>query len=173
MTFSIRAIIRAVVAPDHRVSCARALWEQGLNELRRRGGGVRESGAFLLGRQDGVRRRISRFAFYDDLDTHCLDSGIVTFDGAGYGPLWSLCRTTGLTVIGDIHTHPGVARQSSSDRTNPMVATPGHLAIIVPRLAQPSFKWPELGIYEYLGQHRWHEHSGAGAARFFYVGFWG
>ena len=78
-----------------------------------------------------------------------------------------------LTVIGDIHTHPGVARQSSSDRTNPMVATPGHLAIIVPRLAQPSFKWPELGIYEYLGQHRWHEHSGAVAGRFFYVGLWG
>ena len=121
MTFSMRAIIRGFVAPEHRLSCSKAVWQQGLVELGRRGQGRRESGAFLLGHQRGTRRSISRFVFYDDLDPHCLDTGIVVFDGAGFGPLWALCRETGLRVVADVHTHGGrgPARQSHLDREGP------------------------------------------------------
>lgn len=174
MTFSIRALIQDLVAPESRLVCSAKLWRHGLEGLRRCGEGRRESGAFLLGRQQGRRRIVNRFILYNDLDPHCLDTGIVVFDGAGYGPLWRLCRETGLEVVGDIHTHPdGIARQSGADRANPMVAIPGHIALIVPKFAERPFGPRELGIYEYGGAHRWHCHSGPAAAKFFYIGMWG
>jgi proteasome lid subunit RPN8/RPN11 len=172
MIFSIRKIIRAFVAPEHRLSCSSRVWRDGLAKLRRRTEGRHESGAFLLGRREGERRTIVRFAFYDDLDPHCLDSGIVVFDGTGYGRLWQLCRDTGLTVVADAHTHPGREKQSPSDRDNPMIATPGHIALIVPRYAERVFEPHEIAIYEYEGEHRWRDRSGDGED-FFYVGVWG
>jgi proteasome lid subunit RPN8/RPN11 len=145
----------------------------GLSELKRRGAGRRESGAFLLGKQTDGIRRIQRFLYYDDLDPHCLDRGYVYFNGAAYGPLWQFCQSSGLSVIGDIHTHPGVAIQSSSDRQNPMVAIKGHIALIVPYFAKRTVLPHELGIYEYEGEHRWKIHTGKDAAKLFYIGVWG
>lgn len=173
MNFSIRATIRALIVPNSRVSCHSRLWAAGLAELRRRGGGRRESGAFLLGSEHRGHRRIQRFVYYDDLDPGCLDSGIVVFDGAGYGPLWELCREAGLTVVADVHTHLGAPRQSHSDRTNPMVAKAGHFALIVPNLASELVGAEALGVYEYEGSHRWRDHSGPAAKRMFYIGGWG
>lgn len=149
------------------------MWRQLLSELRRRGAGESESGAFLLGDLAGSRRRISRVVYYDDLDPHSLDTGIVVFDGCGYGPLWAICRESRLTVVADVHTHGGVARQSTSDRCNPMIATAGHVAIIVPSFAQGEIHLSELGVYEYKGAHHWQDRSGPEARRYFYVGFWG
>ena len=173
MTFSIRKIIRGFVAPERRLSCSSKLWNEGLRELRRRTEGKHESGAFLLGYVEGDHRRITRFVYYDDLDPQSLETGIVVFDGAGYGPLWRLCREAGLTVIADVHVHGGSARQSTADRENPMIAIPGHVALIVPDLAERAFGPSEICIYEYKGQHQWKDWSGESADRFFYVGFWG
>ena len=108
MTFSIRAIIRALAAPRHRLSCPKKVWQSGIAEIASRGEGRHESGAFLLGYRDGLRGRVVQFAYYDDFDPNCLDSGIVVFDGTGFGPLWQLCRETGLDVLGDLHTHGGL-----------------------------------------------------------------
>src|SRR5687767_9176431 len=123
MTSSILATIRAFVAPEHLIACRASIWHACLRELALRGGGYRESGAFLLGveRQAAVRprREIRRFVCYDDLDPCSLDSGIIDFDGVGYNPLWALCRSTGLKVVADVHTHPGPAFQSHSDKRNP------------------------------------------------------
>lgn len=173
MNFSIRAIIREFVAPKHCLSCQRNVWTAGLQELKRRGGGRRESGAFLLGKNEGGVRRIERFVYYDDLDPHCLDRGYVVFDGAGYSALWKLCETSGLAVVADVHTHPGPSVQSESDRCNPMVAVTGHIALIVPDFAKRTFQPHEIGIYQYKGDHRWLTYSGKVAKMFFYVGRWG
>lgn len=173
MSFSIRATIRAFVAPDHRLACSTPLWHALLGELRRRGEGRRESGAFLLGRTEGRRRRVEGIAYYDDVEPDSLRTGIVVFDGRGYGPLWALCRETGRSVVADVHTHGGVARQSSLDRDNPMIATAGHVAIIVPSFAQDRVRVTDLGVYEYEGAHRWRDLSGPRASEYFYVGFWG
>ena len=173
MSYSIRSTIRAFVAPDHRLACRTALWRALLKELRRRGRNRTESGAFLLGRTSEDRRRIEAVAYYDDLDPDSLRTGIVVFDGRGYGPLWALCRDKGLTVVADVHTHGGLARQSGLDRDNPMIATAGHVAIIVPAFAQGHIRVADLGIYEYEGSHRWRDISGQRAADYFYVGLWG
>lgn len=60
--------------------------------MQRRGEGTHESGAFLLGYQQGSRRIVKKIIYYDDLDPYCFDHGIVIFDGSGYGPLWQICR---------------------------------------------------------------------------------
>ena len=173
MTFSIRATIRALAAPRHRLSCPSKVWHRGIAEVARRGEGRHESGAFLLGQRNGLRGRVVQFAYYDDFDPSCLDSGIVVFDGTGFGPLWELCRKAGLSVLADLHTHAGYgpARQSSLDRDNPMIARPGHVALIVPKFAV-DFRLQDMGVYEYLGSHQWLDHSGDRAGRYFYTGKW-
>lgn len=173
MNFSLRAIIRGLVAPEHKLSCTTKIWTEGLVELRRRGKGRHESGAFLLGTNTGGKRHIERFVFYDDLDAHCLDTGIVVFDGVGYGPLWQLCTKTGLSVVADVHTHPGAPIQSGADQKHPMIALAGHIALIVPGFAAKVVRANELGIYEYEGSHRWNNRSGNNAGSYFYVGMWG
>ena len=170
MNFSIQAIIRGHVAPKHFLGCSKSLWNTGLTELKHRGNGRRESGAFLLGKNSNGVRTILRFLYYDDIDPYCLDRGYVHFNGAAYGLLWVICRSSNLNVIGDIHTHPGYAIQSFSDRQNPMIAIKGHIALIVPRFAKQIVLQHELGIYEYAGEHRWKNHSGKNAARIFYIG---
>lgn len=170
MTYSIQAIIRALVAPNHRLSCHSSLWFQGLSELKRRGEGLHESGAFLVGYKTQNRRIITKLVYYDDLDPHALDSGYVIIDGGAYGKLWKYCREERLEVIGDIHTHPGLGLQSLTDKRNPMIGNPGHIAIIVPDFAEREVKLEELGIYEYLGNHRWKTRSGRVARKFFNIG---
>ena len=76
------------------------------------GEAVLVGGAFMLGHVERGKRTVQRFVYYDDLDPHCLDTGIVIFDGGAFGRLWTLCRETGFAVVADIHTHPRAARQS-------------------------------------------------------------
>ena len=90
-----------------------------------------------------------------------------------FARLWTLCRERKLTVIGDVHTHPGPAHQSGLDRTNPMVARAEHVAIIVPNFAASPIDLDRLGIYEYRGNHRWLNRSSRNADRFLYAGIWG
>lgn len=136
MTFSILTTMRRLTRPDHELSCSRSLWRRLIVELRARGRGVHESGAFLLGHRDATRSRIETFLLYDDLDPQRLNTGIVRIDGRCFGELWERCRTSGLTVVADVHTHPVEAWQSGSDKTHPMIAAAGHLALIVPRFAR-------------------------------------
>src|SRR6266542_2518763 len=110
------------------------LWMRLIRQLRLRGGGYRESGAFLLGRAESYR--ILKFICYDDLDPTALDTGIITFHGAGFVPLWDYCRDHKLHVMADVHTHGGESTgQSGSDRTHPMIGVKGHVALIVPHYA--------------------------------------
>ena len=173
MISSIRATLRALLAPEHRVSCSTFLWAELLRELRRRGGAQHESGAFLLGVKDDGRREVRAVIYYDDLDPHAYDSGVCVLHGDSFAKLWKICRERKLSVVADVHTHPGVARQSYSDQTNPMVANIGHVAIIVPDFARAPVADKALGIYEYRGSYEWRNVSGHSQRRYLYVGFWG
>jgi proteasome lid subunit RPN8/RPN11 len=153
---------RSIAGP--RLIWPRALWMDGLGDLARRSGGARESGAFLLGRRDGDVAVVEELAYYDDLESGCLDSGMVVLTGAAFTALWQRCRTSGRAVVADVHTHPRRARQSDLDRRNPMIAMAGHIAIIVPNYAQGTPDPSALGIYVYRGSHTWFDLSGAWAA---------
>jgi proteasome lid subunit RPN8/RPN11 len=171
MNFSIAQTTSRLCAQRHKLSCSWLVWRRLLHGLRERGRNYsRESGAFLLGRKIGTRARFVRFVLYDDLDPHCLDTGIVRFDGRHFGKLWDLCAETGLTVIGDVHTHPGGSGQSESDRANPMISRAGHMALIVPRFAGPPVRLSEVGFHLYDGGKRWTTVPVNERRTFFHVG---
>ena len=171
MNFSIAGTMRRLLAPRHELSISWFLWRRLCRRLRERGKHrSRESGAFLLGCRRGGRARIVDFVLYDDLDPHCLDSGIVRFDGRHFGKVWALCKDRGLTVVADVHVHPGGAGQSESDRAHPMISRAGHIALILPHFAAMPLPRREIGIYRYRGDKRWTAVPAATRRSFFHIG---
>ena len=146
------------------------LWRELLGELHRRTGERHESGAFLLGHSGEPRRRIVEAIYYDDLDSDAYRTGIVVMNAPSFGLLWDQCRSSGLSVVADIHVHPRAAYQSRADRENPMIAMAGHLALIVPNFARPPVMLERLGFFEYRGSHRWRSLGGAHITRFLRLG---
>lgn len=131
------------------------LWVDLQNSLRIRGNGCRESGAFLLGKPGSSL--ITCYACYDDLDQTCLDEGYIFFKSSGYLRLWEACSKRDVRVIADVHTHPRAwVQQSISDQTHPMIAQAGHFALIIPHYSMhPRSSLVGIGIFEYLGNHKW------------------
>ena len=171
MNFSIAQIIARLWAPRHEIFCSWFLWQRLCARLRERGrNATRESGAFLLGYRADGRARITDFVLYDDLDPHALDTGIVRFDGRYFGTLWDICKQRGMSVVADVHVHPGGAGQSSSDRDHPMISRAGHIAFILPDFARPPVPQESVGIYRYLGGKRWHTVPAAARRIFFHIG---
>ncbi len=138
-----------------KLTVKRALWKKLMRELRFRGEGRRETGAFLLGRR--ANRKVTHFLRYDQLDPGAYDTGIIIFNGDGYIPLWNFCAEKKLQVLADVHTHPGEwTGQSPSDRQHPMIAQEGHLALIIPFYAMNEDQLLEgVGIHEFLGDQNW------------------
>jgi hypothetical protein len=76
-----------------------------------------------------------------------------------------------VTVVADVHVHPGHYGQSSTDRHNPMIPEAGHLAFIIPHFSARDRLPGKIGIYEYLGARQWRDHSPKGG-RILHVGWW-
>ena len=132
-----------------------SLWTELVQELHRRTEGIHESGAFLLGQVTGQHRVVNAVVYYDDLDAEAYETYRCVLRAPAFGTLWKRCSELGLSVVADVHVHPFAAVQSAVDRTNPMIARPGHIAIILPNFAEPPVQLRELGIYEYLGDYSW------------------
>ncbi|MGY2909207.1 Mov34/MPN/PAD-1 family protein [Bradyrhizobium sp. URHC0002] len=172
MISSIIATIRAWWAPDHRLCCSFRHWRGLVAELDRRGQRRHEAGAFLLGTTHAGRREVEQIVFYDELDPRAHATGVCVLHADAFAKLWAICRERGLSVVADVHTHPGAGFQSDSDRTNPMVARKGHIALIVPDFGRWPINPKRMGIYEYEGDHAWLDHSPTRAPHFLYTGFW-
>jgi proteasome lid subunit RPN8/RPN11 len=137
------------------LSISKPLWDSLLADLRGRGHGEHESGAFMFAKA-GTREVVS-YICYDDLDSEAFATGIITFHACGFVKLWDHCERHGFMVVADVHTHPtDWTGQSESDRTHPMVAIKGHVALILPDYAAPN-SMPRNGasVYEYNGGHKW------------------
>jgi len=132
-----------------------ALWTDLIAHLRQQGGGVRESGAFLLGHKTDTGRVVTRFLPYEQLQADALQGDYVQLEAASFAKLWEVCRAEGMSVVADVHTHPAGSGQSRSDRANPMVAVRGHIALIVPRFATGNPRPRDIGLYVYEGNHQW------------------
>lgn len=169
MTFSTRATTPVFAVPEHRLRCPRPLWAHILAELARRGEDCHEAGAFLMGDIQRGHRDVREVVYYDELDRNAYSTGVCVLYGDAFSRLWALARQKRLTVVADVHTHLGRAVQSFEDRTNPMVARAGHIALIVPYFARPPVLRDALGIYEYRGDHEWIDYSGARARRYFHI----
>ena len=134
-------------------------------QLHSRTEGQHESGAFLLGLCTEAGREATAFVFYDELDPRAYDTGICVLHADAFGKLWDRCAATGLAVVADAHVHGFGAGQSRSDRENPMIARPGHLALIFPQMARPPVRLWSVGFYEYLGEHQWRSYGGRNVRR--------
>lgn len=170
MASLIATLARSVFGTQPEILCEKAVWRAGIAELRCRTFGKRESGAFLLGSKGKVRR-IDEFVYYDDIDPHALDTGIVVIDGRRLGDLWTHCRKTGREVVADVHVHPRGFGQSPSDKANPVIAEIGHIAIILPDFAARATMPGGIGVYEYLGARQWRDRSRERPSPF-HVGWW-
>ena len=150
-----------------RIACDAEIWSAGVRELARRTlGGRRESGAFLLGTDSDRTKRILEFVFYDDIDPHSLDSGIVHFAGSRLPKLWEHCRRRGYGIVADVHVHPGGYDQSGSDQDDPVMPRAGHIAMIIPHYARRGARPGDIGVYEYRGNAVWVDRTSEGS-RFF------
>jgi hypothetical protein len=149
-------------------------WAALIPDLRRRGKGRGESGAFLLGRQGASASHVTTYICYDVLDPNAYQHGAIVFHAAGYAALWRFCKERKLEVLADLHTHPGRwVGQSSIDQRNPMIPTIGHTAIIVPNYANTG-RWSldGVGVYEYLGRFQWKTHQASGQQRRIRLSLW-
>lgn len=151
--------------PEPTLRLSQALWTDVTRELHRRTEGVHESGAFLLGRRSGSERQVTAVLYYDELDPRAYDSGVCVLEAAAFGRLWDRCTALGISVVADVHVHPLGAGQSRADRENPMIARPGHLALILPDMAEAPVRLCCIGLYEYLGDHCWRAHGGQNISR--------
>ncbi|MGX5849251.1 hypothetical protein ACWGTO_19455 [Mesorhizobium sp. PL10] len=154
MSFWLRSLISSLFSQPPDLSIPVDLWLELLHGLRARGGNHRESGAFLLG-PNTANRRITSVVFYDEIDPHAFDTGMIEIDGGSMADLWNICRERGEVVVADVHNHPGSAGQGESDRLHPMIAEPGHITMILPRVAAEPISFEEIGLYGYLGHFRW------------------
>lgn len=165
MTCSTRETIVDNAQPDPCLLLSRTIWTETTADLHRRTEGCHESGAFLLGRKTAHGRQVQAVIYYDELDAKAYDSGVCVLHADAFGKLWNRCAELSLSVVADVHVHGRGAWQSASDRQNPMIARPGHLALILPLMARlPVRRWA-IGVYEYLGDHRWRSHGGREVSR--------
>jgi hypothetical protein len=148
------------------LALSRENFDQLIGQLHRRGRGRLEAGAFLLAERTpssgtplADRPAVVAFAFYDDLDATSL-TGAITLSANGYAALNSRCRTDGLRVVGDIHTHPGrCVGQSAIDAAHPMAAVRGHVAIIAPNFGRGPIGLRDLGVHVFTAPG-WTSHFG-------------
>ncbi|MGO4222803.1 Mov34/MPN/PAD-1 family protein [Lysobacter sp. TAF61] len=141
-------------------------WRSLILELRLRGKGRRESGAFLLGTANGSNgpRRVSAWLNYEQLDPHCAEHDYIRIRTEAFPLLWDYCQARELEVLADVHTHPWGPRQSASDKHHPMVSVCGHVALIVPNFAQGDIHPGDVSVNIYQGGGNWISHYGAEAA---------
>lgn len=158
----------AITSSQPKLICNSDIWSEGIAELKRRTRrGMQESGAFLLGKEeDNSVKRILEFIFYDDIDPHALDTGIVRFAGNKLPKLWEICRARGYGIVADVHVHPGAYYQSASDQADPVMPREGHLAIIIPDYACRFTTPGGIGLYEYKGNGSWVTHTPKGSSFF-------
>jgi proteasome lid subunit RPN8/RPN11 len=149
--------------PPERLTISRPLWRSLIAELETRGDGRREAGAFLLASPD--RRVVEDIVYFDDLDPDCL-VGSISMSGDAFSLLWDHCEANGQRVIADVHTHPGASvALSPTDRSNPMIATVGHIAIVVPHFAGHRIARRQLGFHCFQGDAGWTSAYGRAARR--------
>lgn len=141
----------------------KCLWVDLVTDLRSRGAGKRESGAFLLGRIDGSARQVDSWVPYDILDPAALLNGYVRLGTQAFTALWARCAELGKVVVADVHTHPLGPRQSQSDRANPMIAQAGHIAMIIPNFAQGAVLPGSISVNIYHGDKKWSSYFGRDA----------
>ena len=150
-----------MLAPQLEISDG--LWRSLIKDLARTGEGRKESGAFLLGHQS-LGREVTAYLLYSDIAPDSQHVNYVLLRGSHMARVWDECEKRQLKVVADVHTHPGAPWQSPSDRANPIISVPGHIALIVPNFAMGHITLASIGFHEFQGDGKWKSWFKADAA---------
>lgn len=134
-----------------------------MHDLWIRGAEQREAGAFLLASRHGAQF-VRHWIAYDDLDANSLRYAYVKLAPSAFGRLSEFCSRLDMHAIADIHTHPQEPAQSQSDREHPMLAIPGHIALIAPHFAGGVVTPNDVSFNVYRGGGQWLSFFGHDAA---------
>ena len=137
------------------------LWDALMRDLYKRGEQTRETGAFLCSSRDSSP--VCRWITYDEVDPASVEFPYIRLASAAFGRLAEVCSAESLLVVADIHTHPGVPRQSRSDRRHPMIGLAGYVALIAPRYARGDVRPRDVSFNFYCGDYRWRSYFGPDA----------
>jgi hypothetical protein len=64
---------------------------------------------------------------------------------------------SGLTLIGQVHSHPGIAYHSEMDDAYPIATTAGSFSIVVPHFAVRPFTFPTSAVFRLSAGGEWIE----------------
>lgn len=145
-----------------RLEFAPGIWRGLMDDLCKRSSGVRESGAFLVASRS--EETVNGWIPYDELSAASLGRAFVRLESAAFTKLWKICAERSLKVVADVHTHPAGAKQSATDRSNPMIARQGHVALVVPNYAAGEPMPASVSFNVYMGSGHWRSYLGEEAA---------
>lgn len=140
-----------------RVIVPRALAEAVQQHLRKAGNAGNEGVAFWAGNLNGAVAIVTA-AFMPPQSAGQLGDGsaVVVFGEALFEMnVWLHQR--GLTLLAQIHSHPGIAYHSETDDLHAIMTQIGGLSIVVPDFAQGAFSLDEVAVYRLMGPATWAE----------------
>ena len=90
------------------------------------------------------------------------DDGIcVVVDGSELHRINRWLYEQGMTLIAQLHSHPGEAYHSATDDTFPIATAVGSLSLVVPDFARNPFSLERCAVYRLAGDGSWIELSDA------------
>ena len=157
------ADVRRVLVPT---ACAQAV-EAHLRAVGRKGF---EGMALWAGTQDGEIFRVSVTVIPDQRHIRNADGVCVIVDGDALHRLNVRFYKEGLTLMGQIHSHPGRAYHSDTDDAYAIATAVGCLSLVVPDFARAPFTIAGSASYRLDEQARWRPLSAREACALIVVG---
>jgi proteasome lid subunit RPN8/RPN11 len=88
------------------------------------------------------------------------DGGGIHVSSAQSSLLYAHCHSRGLTLLAQVHSHPGRAYHSHPDQQLPHSAEVGFLSIVVPYFGHCAFdRFGSWAVFEQVAYERWREWS--------------
>lgn len=130
------------------------------SHLRRSGREGYEGLALWVGHQDGGRFQVTRAIVPEQIQRRTPDGVCVILASDALHKLNVLLYKEKLTLLAQIHSHPGRAYHSSTDDAYAVATTVGCLSIVVPNFGRQDFDPSQVATYRLSADARWVEVPG-------------
>ena len=157
------ADVRKIAVPS---ACA-AMVESHLRAAGRHGS---EGMALWVGRQEGDLFRVLHTVIPEQTHLNTADGVCVIVKGDALHRLNVQLYRNGLTLLAQIHSHPGRAYHSSTDDAYAIATTVGCLSLVVPDFARAPFSIPLCATYRLDAAASWRPVSPRDAAAMIHIG---
>jgi hypothetical protein len=137
------------------IDVPRSVWAEAEEILRNCGSGARECVVYLCGDAGGTGPTRAT-AVYHPVHEASAVSYDVSISALSELNLWLFRKE--ISVLVQVHTHPGVAFHSGIDDARPTIETLGFLSLVVPDFGARGLRGlPACYLAEYLGSGNWRD----------------